>query len=994
MHRVGLRPILESKLLISIDSSVLSNYYLSKEGIQGSSTGTSTSSTAGTTTATTTAAPAPSPPWDAATPKSQKVSAASALATKVLGGQNIIDPNTTLTNVKGASAQYDSLFTLYQGLNALEGMTEQMLASSATSSSKATLATAFESGLSQVSSYVNGLNLPNLRVTTGTVASTDTSTTGPATENDTYNTPVIFIGSQTTSVPAFQGTVQFNINITNYNGSQTTVPIDLSGMGSTARTMPNVTNYINSQLQAAGVVTRFADNETPGQPQTIKVNGQSVTLPAGPDQWGWTIQGVSTEQVSFSAPATAAAVYVAQTAGNVAGYAAQAASDQTQATINALQGNTSSSSASTDTISQPYQQLLTFQNSTASTTATAPAAASSLPGTTNAVSSEISAQTLASTFTSVQATATGADGSLYVLGNVNGATGNQTIQGSQDVVLQKFDSTGNLVYTQTLGAGSSASGYSMAVSADGQVAIAGSFTGALDANTPGNGPNGTDSFVTLYNSSGDEAWTQTGLQPNNNQVNSVAFGAGDEVLVAGQSNFSTTANPTYGATQGFISGYSSAGQQLFNTSTGTANAQSLAVDGNTVVVAGTSKAGDAVLNSYALQPTGAPTLTATRDLGALGTGSIAGVAINNGQVVLAGTTTNGALSAGTVTSASNGGQEAFVAQLSENLTASPTDQIAYFGGAKGTKTTATALSISNGQVYIAGSSNTTLPGTTSVGTQDGYVASVDIGSGSFDWSARFGGQDGYAAPESIAVAGSGASILNRLGLPSQTIQQTGSQLLTSATSLRIGDSFEVRTRTGATPVKVTIAAGETTSTLANKIKAATGYTANVITETLDGETQIEIKPNNPSSTIELLPGPSGSDALNALGLSAGVIQSAPALAIASKKTGVTPGVAKNTYGLNIDGGFNLTTTAGIQAAQKQIQTAAALVQTAYYGLVNGNKPKTTTPQITGTVPAYLQAQLANYQAGLSRLEGSSSSSSSSSANSALSPSAVALSLFT
>jgi hypothetical protein len=524
--------------LISIDSSLLSNYYLSKEGILGSSTSTSTSSTTGSTSAST--APAPSPPWDAATPKSQTVSSASALATKVLGGQNIIDPNTTLTSVKGASTQYDSLFTLYQGLNALEGMTEQMLASSATTSSKASLATAFQSGLTQVSSYVKGLSLPNLRVTTGTVASSDTSTTGAATENDNYNTPVIFIGAQNTPVPSFQGTVQFNINVTNYNKTQTTVPIDLSGMGSTPRTMPNVTNYINSQLQAAGVVTRFADNETPGQPQVIKVGGQSVTLPAGPDQWGWTIQGVSTEQVSFSAPATAAAVYVAQTAGNVAGYAAQEASDQSQANLAAQSGSKSTTDPTADdTITQPFQQLLTFQNSTASTTATAPAAASSLPGTANAVAGEISATTLDSTITNVQATATAADGSLYVLGNINGPTDNQTIQGSQDVVLQKFDSTGNLVYSQTLGAGSSASGYSLAVSSDGQVAVAGSFTGSLDSGDTGNGPSGTDSFVTLYDSSGDEVWTQTGLQPSNNQVNSVAFGANDEVLVAGQSNFST-----------------------------------------------------------------------------------------------------------------------------------------------------------------------------------------------------------------------------------------------------------------------------------------------------------------------------------------------------------------------------------------------------------------------------------------------------------------------
>ncbi len=1004
--------------MITIDSSVLSNYYLSKEGLLGSSTaasGTSTSSSGSTTSGGAT----PLPPWDATVPKTQKATAASALATQVLNGQNIIDPNTKLTDVSGASAEYKSLFTLYQGLSALEGMTEQMLAAGSSTANNAKIATAFQNGLSQVQSYVTGLNLPsNARVTTGTVSNSATSSVGPATEDDSYNTPVIFVGSQSTPVPSFQGTVQFNINVAGLNHKQTTVPIDLSGMGSTPRTMPNVTNYINSQLQAAGLVTRFADNETPGQPQTIQVSGQSVTLPAGPDQWGWTINGVATEQLSFSAPATAGAVYVAQTSGNVAGYASQVASDASTAALDAAEGikpatttssststsgastsssssSTSSSSASsstssTDTITQPFQQLLTFQTST-STSATAPGAATSLPGTTNAVAGEISATALDTSITSVQATATGADGSLYLLGSVNGTTDNQTIQGSQDVVLQKFDSTGNLLYTQTLGAESSASGYSLAVAADGSVAVAGSFTGSLDPSDTGNGPNGTDSFVTLYDAAGDEQWTQTGLQPSNNQVNSVAFGANDEVLVAGQTNVSTPASPAVGASQGFISGYSSTGAQLFSTTTGTANASDIAVDGSTLVVAGTSKTGDVVVSNYTLQTKGAPVLNTTRDLGALGTGSIAGVAISNGQVILAGTTTNGALSAGTVTSAAGGGQDAFVAQLSENLTPASGDQIAYFGGPKGTKTTATALTVSGGQVYIAGSSNTAFSGLSKVGTQDGYVASVDVGAGTIGWSERFSGQDGYAAPESIAVNNTGASILNKLGLPTQTIQETSSQVLTSATSLRAGDSFQIRTREGGTPATVTIAADDTIQTLENKIEAATGFTAKVSTETLDGETQVEIKPNNPASTIELLPGPSGSNALTALGLSAGVVQSSPALANGKKQ--LSSAVALNTYGLNIDGGFDLTTTAGIQAAQTQLQKSAALVQTAFYNLVNGNKPASTTPQVTGTVPAYLKAQLANYQAGLARLQGSGSSSSSGSSSAgALSAGSIALSI--
>jgi hypothetical protein len=961
----------------TIDFSVLTNYYLSREGILAGSSSSSTSASSGAngaTSPTSPTAPQVTPPWNA----KNASSAATTLATQVVNGQNIINPNAAQTDVKGASAEYKSLFTLYQGLNALNGMTTQMLATTPGPVSNATLAKTFTSGLKAISTYVEGLNYPNLGLTVGGV-STQTTAKGPAVENDSYTTPTIFVGGQNDAVPAFQGQVQFNINVTKYNGQQVAVPIDLSQMGSTTRTMPNVTSYINSQLQAAGVGTRFADADTPAAPETIQVGGQTVTLPAAQDNWAWTINGDSAEQVSFSAPATAAAVYVAQTAGNVAGYADQVQSDKNAAAAAARAGVKISATqqAANDTLSAPVQQLVKFQTDQ-STTSTAPPAASVQPGSANTVAGEAFSTTLSSNIASVQATATGSDGSLYVLANITGTTDGQTIQGAQDVALQKYDSTGNLVYTQTLGAANSASGLSLAVSADGQVAVGGSFTGALDPNNPGNGATTSDSFVTLYDSSGNEVWTQSGTAINNNQVNSVAFGANDAVYVAGQANYTTATSTPSALPSGFISGYSATGTQLFNTTTtGVSDPTSLAVDGSTLVVAGTSSAGDAVLNSYTLPAAkGAPTLNATRDLGALNGGSLAGIAINNGQVVVAGTTTNANLSAGTVTSASAGGKQAFVAQLSENLAPGATDELAYFGGPGGTSTTATALSVSDGQIYIAGTSNTALPGMPKVGSQDGYVAAVNLSAGSLGWSERFTAQDGYSSPESIAVASSGASVLDRLGLPQQTLQYTSSQLLTTATSVRAGDSFEVLSGQSGAPVKVTIAADDTPATLAKRIAAAAGYHATVTVVDMGGQNEIQIKPANASAKLQLLPGPSGSDALGPLGLSAGVIQTQPALTSTTKKTAPTYGIPPNTYGLNIAGSFDLTTTTGIQAAQKTIQTAMAKVQTAYYGLVNANTPQPTTPAITGTVPAYIQAQLANYQAGLSRLTGSSSSSSS------------------
>ncbi len=397
--------------------------------------------------------------------------------------------------------------------------------------------------------------------------------------------------------------------------------------------------------------------------------------------------------------------------------------------------------------------------------------------------------------------------------------------------------------------------------------------------------------------------------------------------------------------------------------------------------------GDGVLRSFTLNGAAAPTAGAVRDLGSLNGGSIAGVAIDNGQVIVAGNTASGSLSAGTVTAGYSGGQDAFVAKLSENLTPSSSDAIAYYGGS-GTDT-ATALSVVNGQVYVAGTSTGGLPGLagptnlTAKGTREGYVANIDVASGTVQWSQALQGQDGYDQPEAIAVDKTGASVLDRLGLPDGTLQYTSSQLLTAATSVRAGDQFQIRTSVGGPLATVTIAADETPQSLALKIRQAAGYQANVSVVTSSGKEEVKIKPESARQVIELLPGPSGKDALAPLGLSAGIVQSGPSLPtlISTSNTGATAStkakLLTDTYGLNLDQTFDLTTTAGIKAAQSAIQTAMAKVQSAYYNLVKATTPQTPTSNVTGTVPAYLTAQIASYQDALARLTGGSSSSSSS-----------------
>src|SRR5262249_19195056 len=155
---------------------------------------------------------------------------------------------------------------------------------------------------------------------------------------------------------------------------------------------------------------------------------------------------------------------------------------------------------------------------------------------------------------------------------------------------------------------------------------------------------------------------------------------------------------------------------------------SVAVDGNDVYVAGVQN-GHAVVTEYdATDPT-KPVLVASRDLGALNGGNVVGVSVQNGTVYVGGTASGGALNAGSVTSAASGsGLNAFAATLSTGLAASSSDAVAYYGGSG--STIASGMTVQGGQVWLTGSVTGALPGEDPIGAHDGFVAALDVGTGS------------------------------------------------------------------------------------------------------------------------------------------------------------------------------------------------------------------------------------------------------------------------
>src|SRR5205085_2789822 len=116
-------------------------------------------------------------------------------------------------------------------------------------------------------------------------------------------------------IAALAGSAQFDISVKR-SGATIDVPIDLAGMGSQPRSLANVINYVNAQLNAAGIDSRLASNRFPGQARTVTVNGHPVTITPAQDQYGIKVNVSAGETVSFSAPQTAGAIYLGQTVGD------------------------------------------------------------------------------------------------------------------------------------------------------------------------------------------------------------------------------------------------------------------------------------------------------------------------------------------------------------------------------------------------------------------------------------------------------------------------------------------------------------------------------------------------------------------------------------------------------------------------------------------------------------------------------------------------------
>ncbi|MBV9992718.1 MAG: hypothetical protein JOZ72_15670 [Alphaproteobacteria bacterium] len=891
----------------SFDPSTLLSYYQSKMP-QAPSLASSHASARKSATA------ADAPPWEAtAAPKESRDA-------DVMATTNFLDTSKVPLS-KGSTVDAETeqdnqkLFALYTAVNNLSYLASMSKRDGMTAGQLGGFNTRFQDGLRQVRDYIANTTFNNFTLQASAPASSVTSAAGTAFGSFTYKTRTLAGDDKASSpLPGLNASQSFAITVKK-GGVATDVAIDLSQVGG-GLTLDNVIAYVNQQLSAQGFASRFHRSLTKG----------SIDDPENAS-YGIEVAPAGTESLSFKSDASAPALYVA--------------------------GNSGVTTATDDTKADQQGRLIKLTDLAGSQTGAFSATANPTSG-----------------LTTAQATVVDSSGNVYVVGNATGDFGNQINQGSQDTYLTKYDSAGNVQWTQLLGSAGTASAYSLALDPTGGVVVAGSTTGTVMQGAVADG--NADSFVAKYDATGNQTWAKQIQTLANNQAASVSVDATGNVYIGGQvKGVIGKGQSNNGGLDAYVAKLDNKGKTVYEQQYGTSGTDSAAAtattsDGGLVVASVVN--GHAIVSKYANGDATQPPLW-SQDLGALQAGgTIGGMTVANGKIYLTGTTTNPSLTAGgaaTVAHAGSGGMDAYVFSLGGDGTPGT---VTYVGTGAGDKGNAVTVG-SDGTVYLAGTTGGTFAGQSrNVPNVDNLFVSALNTDGTIQWTRQYGGADGTSTGQGIAFDASGSSVLDALGLPRGQMSFNQTVDLTQSTTLRAGDSFQIKLAGAATrTAKITIEKGETLTSLVRKINIEMQNAGKASVSYGSGNETLKIAVNS-GVTASLIAGPDTTDALARLGLS-------PQTLTSTDDKNTTN--ASTAYGLGLPKSADISTSSGGGAARAQLLSVLTAIQKIYQ---SENKPASipSVGNASGTVSPQVTSRLANYSLALDMLSGSSSSSSASS----------------
>ena len=274
---------------------------------------------------------------------------------------------------------------------------------------------------------------------------------------------------------------------------------------------------------------------------------------------------------------------------------------------------------------------------------------------------------------------------------------------------------------------------------------------------------------------------------------------------------------------------------------------------------------------------------------------------------------------GSQVNATGGGRDGFVARIDAALTSASVTYIA-----TGADDQVDSIAFLGGALYAGGRTAGALNGART-GSVDGFVSRIDLASGAVQSTSQFGQASTKVEPVRVSAAQGGDTVLGALGLHRGTLTPDDSAKLVAQTSLRAGDEFAIRVNGGSVR-KITIGADDTLTSLADRVRRITGSKATIGTPKVGDDNVLRIEAKAGTS-IELIAGAAGKDALAKLGLpEARITAAAP---VASNAPRVRPG---GSYGLGLTSALAIGTAQDAGIALARIKQAISVTQTGYRSL--------------------------------------------------------------
>jgi hypothetical protein len=182
---------------------------------------------------------------------------------------------------------------------------------------------------------------------------------------------------------------------------------------------------------------------------------------------------------------------------------------------------------------------------------------------------------------------------VYVTGYTYGALDGQPLTDMSDIFITSYDVAGTRNWTRLVGTTTVDYGYAVAVDSLGNVYVAGATEGALggESNPSGNGYSAA--ALVKYSAAGVLQWTRLlGANSTNSSAYGIAIDAFDNIYISGETNGQLGSDAHVGLNDSFVAKYNSAGTQQWVRQLGSAGddtGNAVAVDSqNNVYIVGTT----------------------------------------------------------------------------------------------------------------------------------------------------------------------------------------------------------------------------------------------------------------------------------------------------------------------------------------------------------------------------------------------------------------------